>query len=166
VDLRDVEQLVAEASAVASREKVSGVIGWDEVRMVSTTVLACALGVPATSPESVRRCRDKHETRVALQAAGAGWRISDSRDDVTRKRLDRAVTRSLPNLKTAPSNRLIRRPFSILRESLMRMLLACMAAGLGLLSAGQLVTAPLAVASSAAPVSSSATTTPQDWPWG
>jgi len=72
VDLRDVEQLVAEASAVAGREKVSGVVGWDEVRMVATTELACALGVPATSPESVRRCRDKHETRLALQAAGVG----------------------------------------------------------------------------------------------
>lgn len=72
VDLLDVEQLIAEASAVASREEVSGVIGWDEIRMVPTTELARALNLPATSPKSVQRCRDKHQTRVALQAAGVG----------------------------------------------------------------------------------------------
>ena len=72
VDLLDVDQLVAEATAVTERGKVSGVIGWDEPRMVPTTELAHAISVPATSPESVRRCRDKHQTRVALQAAGVG----------------------------------------------------------------------------------------------
>lgn len=72
VDVRDVDQLIAAGRAVADREKLSGVIGWDEVRMVSTTELANALGVPSTSSESVRRCRDKHETRLALQAGGVG----------------------------------------------------------------------------------------------
>lgn len=48
----------------------------------------------------------------------------------------------------------------------MRMVFACMAAVLGLLSAGQLVTAPVAVASVATPVRAPGTVTPQDWPWG
>jgi acetyl esterase/lipase/biotin carboxylase len=48
----------------------AGVLCWDEVRMRQTAELAAALGLPGGDPEAVGRCRDKHQTRLALAAAG------------------------------------------------------------------------------------------------
>lgn len=72
VDFLDTAQVVAAGHAVASAESVSGVIGWDEIQMVTTAELANSLGVSSASVDAVHRCRDKHETRRALNAAGVG----------------------------------------------------------------------------------------------
>ncbi|MFC0861737.1 ATP-grasp domain-containing protein [Sphaerimonospora cavernae] len=70
VDTLDVPAMVDAARELAARHRISGVLCWDEVRMVQTAEVQQALGLPGTAPEDVARCRDKHQTRVALEAAG------------------------------------------------------------------------------------------------
>ncbi|MFB7514501.1 acetyl-CoA carboxylase biotin carboxylase subunit family protein [Streptomyces sp. NPDC056144] len=70
VDTLDVAAMTAAAKDLNSRHAVSGVLCWDEVRMVQTAELQQALGLPGALPEAVGRCRDKHRTRTALAAAG------------------------------------------------------------------------------------------------
>ncbi|AUG77906.1 ATP-grasp domain-containing protein [Kitasatospora sp. MMS16-BH015] len=70
VDTLDVPAMLAAARELSTDRTVSGVLCWDEVRMVQTAELQQALGLPGTPPEAVGRCRDKHQTRAALAAAG------------------------------------------------------------------------------------------------
>lgn len=70
VDTLDAPAMIEAARDLLAQRKVSGVLCWDEVRMVQTAELQQALGLPGTEPEAVGRCRDKHQTRVTLQAAG------------------------------------------------------------------------------------------------
>jgi len=64
----------AMAGALAGRP-VAGVLCWDEVRIEAAAQLAARLGVPG-DPAAVRRCRDKHLTRRALDAAGVPQAVS------------------------------------------------------------------------------------------
>ncbi|WP_119344885.1 ATP-grasp domain-containing protein [Facilibium subflavum] len=50
--------------------KLDGVICWDEIRMLPTAILAEKLGLLYSKPSSVAKCRDKAQTRVAMDACG------------------------------------------------------------------------------------------------
>jgi biotin carboxylase len=62
--------MAAAAVELAAREPVHGVLCWDEPRILPTAHVARALGLPGGDPDVVLRCRDKHLTRLALDAAG------------------------------------------------------------------------------------------------
>lgn len=66
----DATEMIAAAEAVAARESVQGVLTWDEGRVLQAAKVAAALGLPGGDPEAAMRCRDKHQTRLALAAAG------------------------------------------------------------------------------------------------
>lgn len=66
----DVDGMRAAAERVAARAPIDGVLCWDEAAVLSASALAAALGLPAGGPDAVARCRDKHLTRTALDAAG------------------------------------------------------------------------------------------------
>jgi hypothetical protein len=52
------------------RERVDGVLCWDEGRIHATAYVAEALGLPNGDPAVIWRLRDKAQTRMALDAAG------------------------------------------------------------------------------------------------
>jgi predicted ATP-grasp superfamily ATP-dependent carboligase len=58
------------AAARALREPVAGVLAWDEARVLQAAKIAAALGLPGGDPDAAMRCRDKHQSREALAAAG------------------------------------------------------------------------------------------------
>lgn len=66
----DADALVAAARVLAFREPVAGVLCWDEARILQTAAVAQALDLPGGDPDMILRCRDKHLTRQALDAAG------------------------------------------------------------------------------------------------
>lgn len=66
----DVPTLVAAARGVDARDRIDGVLCWDETRILAAAHVAEALGLPGGNPEAIKRCRDKHLTRQALAAAG------------------------------------------------------------------------------------------------
>jgi biotin carboxylase len=55
--------------AVAATQPVAGVLSWDESKIVQTAWAARELGLPGGDPEAVLRCRDKFQTRCALDGA-------------------------------------------------------------------------------------------------
>lgn len=57
------------AKEMHSREPISGVLCWDEARILRATEVAQALGLPG-DPAAVARCGEKHLTRQALASAG------------------------------------------------------------------------------------------------
>jgi biotin carboxylase len=84
VDTLDADAMTEAVRAVAAEAPVAGIVCWDEIKMVVTARVAEALGLPGGQPEAVGRCRDKHQTRVALAAGGVGQAIStlvSSRDE-------------------------------------------------------------------------------------
>lgn len=62
--------MCAAAAELAASEPVHGVLSWDEARILQSAKVAAALGLPGGDPDAVLRCRDKHQTRGALDAAG------------------------------------------------------------------------------------------------
>lgn len=76
VDTLDADAMIAAARAVAANTPIDGVVCWDEIKMVLTAEVAAALELPGGDPDAVGRCRDKHETRRALAAAGVGQATS------------------------------------------------------------------------------------------
>jgi biotin carboxylase len=66
----DAMNMVDAAREVAARNRVAGVLSWDEARILQSAKVAAALGLPGGDPDMVMRCRDKHQTRTALAAAG------------------------------------------------------------------------------------------------
>lgn len=70
VDGPDTNLAVDAARAVAATEPVAGVMSWDEGKIVQVARVARALGVPGSDPEAVLRCRDKFQTRKALDRFG------------------------------------------------------------------------------------------------
>lgn len=73
VDMTDTigaDEMIAAARRLAEREPVPAVLSWDEARILQTAKVAAALGVLGGDPDMVMRCRDKHQTRQALDAAG------------------------------------------------------------------------------------------------
>jgi hypothetical protein len=69
-DTIDATQMCAAAAGLASRQAIAGVLSWDEARILQSAKVAQALRLPGGDPEMVMRCRDKHQTRQALDAAG------------------------------------------------------------------------------------------------
>lgn len=70
VDTLDPDAMLAALRALPEHVRVRGIVCFDEARIVAAAKLATALGLPAPDPEAVLRCRDKHLTRTALDAAG------------------------------------------------------------------------------------------------
>jgi biotin carboxylase len=70
VDTLDVEAMLAAVRALPEHVRARGIVCYDEARIVSAAALATTLGLPAPDPEAALRCRDKHLTRTALDAAG------------------------------------------------------------------------------------------------
>lgn len=70
VETLDVERMIEAARNLPKNVKIDGVICWDEIRMVPTSLVAEALDLPGGNSDAFRRCRDKHLTRTALAAAG------------------------------------------------------------------------------------------------
>jgi biotin carboxylase len=69
-DTIDATAMCAAARELAAREAIAGVLSWDEARILQSATVAAALGLPGGDPDMVMRCRDKHLTRQALDAAG------------------------------------------------------------------------------------------------
>jgi len=66
----DAADMTAAAHDLAGREPLSGVLSWDEARVLQVAKVAAALGLPGGDPDAVMRCRDKHLGREALAAGG------------------------------------------------------------------------------------------------
>ena len=62
--------LLGAAAAVARSHPVSGVFTYDEPQVIATARVADQLGLPGLSAGGAQRCRNKHQTRLALTAAG------------------------------------------------------------------------------------------------
>ncbi len=69
-DTVNADAMIDVARKVAAGEPVHGVLSWDEARVLQTARVAAALGLPGGDADVVMRCRDKHQTREALAAAG------------------------------------------------------------------------------------------------
>lgn len=70
VDTLDTDAMVAAVQDLPERAQIRGVLCWDEVRMIQSARLAERLGLPGGHPAANARCRDKHQTRTTLTAAG------------------------------------------------------------------------------------------------
>jgi ATP-grasp domain len=68
-DTKDPAALIAAATALGTSQSVSGVFCYDEATVHATSLLAKALALPGTPPESVLACRDKARTRSLLRDA-------------------------------------------------------------------------------------------------
>jgi len=89
LDTLDPAAMIAEAKrldSLPSTGGVAGVICYDESRIVATAAVAESLGLPTSPVAAIERCRDKHLTRQALDAAGVPQAAS-----VAVRSLDEAV---------------------------------------------------------------------------
>lgn len=68
LDTLDRAALVQAARQLSARNHVDGVLSWDEMRIEGAAQVAQVLGLPGGAVEAVATCRDKHRTRVALDA--------------------------------------------------------------------------------------------------
>lgn len=68
----DAQEMIAAARELDGRDPIAGVLCWDEARIIAASQVAEALGLPGGDPAMVLRCRDKHQTRELLAAAGIG----------------------------------------------------------------------------------------------
>ncbi len=66
----DAPAMCAAARNLAATQQVHGVLCWDEARILQSSYVAEALALPGGDPHMILRCRDKHLTRMALDAAG------------------------------------------------------------------------------------------------
>ena len=62
--------LAEEAVRLNAREPISGVLCWDEARILPTSYVTEALGLRGGGPDVIARVRDKGQTRAALAAVG------------------------------------------------------------------------------------------------
>jgi len=70
ISSQDTAGMVRAARSLPAGVHISGVLCWNETRVIQAAELAQALKMPGTAPENVMRCRDKHLTRQALAAHG------------------------------------------------------------------------------------------------
>lgn len=77
VELLDRERLVPDrdgllraAEAVAAEHRVVGVFSYDETLVVTAALIAERLGLPGLTSRGADNCRNKHNTRQLLTAAG------------------------------------------------------------------------------------------------
>lgn len=66
----DTEGLIKAAEAVAAEHRVVGVFSYDETLVVTTALIAERLGLPGLTSQGADNCRNKHNTRQLLTAAG------------------------------------------------------------------------------------------------
>ncbi len=66
----DATELCSLARELTGDEPLAGVLAWDEARVLQAAKVAEALRLPGGDPDVAMRCRDKHLTRTALDAAG------------------------------------------------------------------------------------------------
>ncbi|MCM9080649.1 MULTISPECIES: ATP-grasp domain-containing protein [Streptomyces] len=66
----DTEGLIKAAEAVAAEHRVVGVFSYDETLVVTTALIAERLGLPGLTSRGADNCRNKHNTRQLLTAAG------------------------------------------------------------------------------------------------
>ncbi|MFI1994576.1 acetyl-CoA carboxylase biotin carboxylase subunit family protein [Actinoplanes sp. NPDC020271] len=69
-DLSDQSTVEAMMAKVAEADPFDGVLCWDESWILLAARLARSFGLPGGDVEAINRCRDKHLTREALNAAG------------------------------------------------------------------------------------------------
>lgn len=65
----DATDMVDAVRSLSRRERVAGVLAWDEARILQCATVAATLGLPGSHPDVILRCRDKHLTRRALSVA-------------------------------------------------------------------------------------------------
>jgi biotin carboxylase len=70
VDTLDADAMLAAAQDLAKSTPILGILSYDEARIEATAKVATALCLPTSPAASILRCRDKHMTRQALDAAG------------------------------------------------------------------------------------------------
>jgi biotin carboxylase len=70
VNTLDAKKMIDAARHLPNGIKIDGVLCWDEIRIVYAAELTQALGLPSGDPKTIGRCRDKHQTRTILAAAG------------------------------------------------------------------------------------------------
>jgi biotin carboxylase len=68
--------MAREALRLNESEPITGVLCWDEGRILATSYVAEALGLPNGDPAMIWRLRDKAQTREALAAAGVPQPLS------------------------------------------------------------------------------------------
>ena len=81
-DVFDPAVMVSAATEIAARERVVGLMCWDEPLVLTAGELAAEFGVPGLGSAGVHACRDKHRTRSLLTAAGLpqpGFAMTDDR---------------------------------------------------------------------------------------
>ncbi|WP_027341489.1 ATP-grasp domain-containing protein [Hamadaea tsunoensis] len=66
----DREQLIKTADELAATHKVIGAFSWDETLVVTAAHITDRLGLPGLTLDGVENCRNKHNTRQVLTAAG------------------------------------------------------------------------------------------------
>lgn len=66
----DTEGLIKAAEAVAAEHRVVGVFSYDETLVVTCALIAERLGLPGLTSRGADNCRNKHNTRQLLTAAG------------------------------------------------------------------------------------------------
>ena len=69
-DTLDADEMIRAARELDSRDRIDGVLCWDEARIVAAPKVAQALGPAGRRSGDVLRCRDKHLTRELLAEAG------------------------------------------------------------------------------------------------
>src|SRR3954454_19445259 len=69
-DLTEAGGLIAAAHALDVRDRIDGVLCWDEASVIGAARVAEALGLPGGDTAAVLRCQDKHQTRRLLAEAG------------------------------------------------------------------------------------------------
>ncbi|MFL6160852.1 MAG: acetyl-CoA carboxylase biotin carboxylase subunit family protein [Jatrophihabitantaceae bacterium] len=69
-DLTDERELLAAARALAARDRIDGLLCWQEASLIAAAQVSQALGLPGVDAGMVLRCQDKHRTRRLLAVAG------------------------------------------------------------------------------------------------
>ncbi|MEV0155435.1 ATP-grasp domain-containing protein [Micromonospora sp. NPDC050686] len=72
VDALNLDEAIAAAKELSSRQPIAGVLCYDEMRIWAAARIAAALGLPTSTPDAVLACRDKRLTRQRMAGAGAG----------------------------------------------------------------------------------------------
>lgn len=86
-DTLDAQEMIEAARWLHERDPIDGVLCWDEARIIATSKIAQALGLPGGHPDVVLACRDKHLTRQRLAAAGVAQPCSIVVDTLEQARL-------------------------------------------------------------------------------
>lgn len=84
VDTQDEGAILSACRRLNAERAIAGVSSSSEYFVAAAARIAGQLGLPAPSPEAIAACRDKHEQRLRLAAAGIGspsFRLATSADE-------------------------------------------------------------------------------------